>query len=91
MSGDQLARCTWVGIADPVYMRYHDTEWGVPKTRDIDLFEKLILEGFQSGLSWITILKKRDNFRRAAAFPAGQSRFSQSHREVRPPAHSVRI
>ena len=65
MSGDELARCTWVGIADPVYMRYHDTEWGVPKTRDIDLFEKLILEGFQSGLSWITILKKRDNFRRA--------------------------
>lgn len=58
-------RCTWVGIDDPIYANYHDTEWGVPKSRDIDLFEKLILEGFQSGLSWITILKKRDNFRRA--------------------------
>jgi DNA-3-methyladenine glycosylase I len=58
-------RCTWSGIEDPIYARYHDTEWGVPKTCDVDLFEKMILEGFQSGLSWITILKKRDNFRRA--------------------------
>ena len=59
-----LCRCPWVG-ADPLYLRYHDEEWGVPKTRDIELFEKLILEGFQSGLSWITILRKREAFRAA--------------------------
>lgn len=58
-------RCTWVGIADAEYQRYHDEEWGVPMTDDRRLFEKLVLEGFQSGLSWLTILKKRDNFRRA--------------------------
>ena len=58
-------RCPWTGIADPEYARYHDEEWGVPKTDDRALFEKLVLEGFQSGLSWLTILKKRDNFRRA--------------------------
>lgn len=58
-------RCTWPGISEPIYARYHDTEWGVPKTIDRDLFEKLVLEGFQSGLSWLTILKKRDNFRAA--------------------------
>jgi DNA-3-methyladenine glycosylase I len=58
-------RCPWVGIADPVYTRYHDKEWGVPQTDGRALFEKLVLEGFQSGLSWLTILKKRDNFRRA--------------------------
>ncbi len=57
------ARCKWPGIEDPLYTRYHDTEWGVPKNNDQDLFEKLILEGFQAGLSWITILKKRENFR----------------------------
>ena len=60
-----LKRCTWTGIADAEYTRYHDEEWGVPKTDDRDLLEKLILEGFQSGLSWLTILRKRDNFRRA--------------------------
>ena len=65
MSQLEPIRCTWGGIDDPIYAHYHDTEWGVPKTRDVDLFEKLVLEGFQSGLSWITILKKRDNFRRA--------------------------
>jgi len=58
-------RCPWPGINDPIYTRYHDEEWGVPKTDSIALFEKLILEGFQSGLSWLTILKKRDNFRAA--------------------------
>jgi len=62
---DGLVRCPWTGIADPLYTRYHDTEWGVPKTKDVELFEKLILEGFQAGLSWITILRKRDNFRKA--------------------------
>ncbi len=58
-------RCPWTGIADPLYARYHDEEWGVPHADDRRLFEKLVLEGFQSGLSWLTILKKRENFRRA--------------------------
>ena len=61
----EIARCPWPGIADPEYARYHDEEWGVPLTDDRLLFEKLVLEGFQSGLSWLTILKKRENFRRA--------------------------
>ena len=65
MSEPMIARCPWPGIADPEYARYHDEEWGVPLTDDRALFEKLVLEGFQSGLSWLTILKKRDNFRRA--------------------------
>ena len=60
----EICRCPWVG-ADPLYLRYHDEEWGVPKTRDIEFFEKMILEGFQSGLSWITILRKREAFREA--------------------------
>lgn len=60
-----IVRCPWPGIADPIYAHYHDTEWGVPHADDVRLFEKLVLEGFQSGLSWLTILKKRDNFRRA--------------------------
>jgi DNA-3-methyladenine glycosylase I len=58
-------RCPWTGIGDPAYERYHDEEWGVPHADDARLFEKLVLEGFQSGLSWLTILRKRDNFRRA--------------------------
>jgi DNA-3-methyladenine glycosylase I len=62
---DGQCRCPWAGTTDPVYIQYHDTEWGVPVTDDRRLFEKVILEGFQSGLSWITILRKRDNFRRA--------------------------
>ena len=57
-------RCGWCG-EDPIYVAYHDTEWGVPEYDDRALFEKLLLDGFQAGLSWITILKKRDNFRRA--------------------------
>ena len=57
-------RCGWCGD-DPLYVEYHDTEWGVPEYDDRALFEKLLLDGFQAGLSWITILKKRDNFRRA--------------------------
>lgn len=60
-----LVRCPWRGIDDPLYARYHDEEWGVPHADDVRLFEKLVLEGFQAGLSWITILKKRDAFRRA--------------------------
>jgi DNA-3-methyladenine glycosylase I len=65
MTPGEVVRCPWAGIADPVYTRYHDEEWGVPQPSDRALFEKLVLEGFQAGLSWITILKKRDNFRRA--------------------------
>lgn len=61
----ELVRCTWLGIADAEYTRYHDQEWGVPKSDDGALLEKLILEGFQAGLSWITILRKRENFRKA--------------------------
>ena len=57
-------RCPWCGT-DPVYVAYHDTEWGVPEYDSRALWEKLILDGFQAGLSWITILKKRDNFRAA--------------------------
>lgn len=58
-------RCPWAGIGDTEYARYHDEEWGVPKTDDRALFEKIVLEGFQAGLSWITILRKRENFRAA--------------------------
>jgi DNA-3-methyladenine glycosylase I len=61
---DGLVRCPWPK-ADPLYVAYHDKEWGVPEYDDRALFEKLILDGFQAGLSWITILRKRDNFRRA--------------------------
>ena len=57
-------RCTWAG-SDPIYVRYHDSEWGVPLHDDRRLFEFLVLEGAQAGLSWLTILKKRDNYRMA--------------------------
>ena len=57
-------RCTWPG-QDPLYVAYHDEEWGVPEYDDRALFEKLVLDGFQAGLSWITILRKRENFRKA--------------------------
>ena len=59
-----MKRCEWSG-SDPLYITYHDDEWGVPVHNDRDLFEFLILEGAQAGLSWLTILKKRDNYRRA--------------------------
>jgi DNA-3-methyladenine glycosylase I len=65
MTGGKIDRCPWTGIADPIYAKYHDEEWGVPLLDDRLLFEKLVLEGFQSGLSWLTILKKRENFRKA--------------------------
>jgi DNA-3-methyladenine glycosylase I len=61
---DGLPRCTWPKT-DPLYVAYHDEEWGVPEYDDRALFEKLVLDGFQAGLSWITILRKRDNFRKA--------------------------
>jgi DNA-3-methyladenine glycosylase I len=63
MAGMQK-RCSWCGT-DPVYVAYHDTEWGVPEYESRALYEKLVLDGFQAGLSWITILKKRENFRAA--------------------------
>jgi len=64
MTANETSRCAWAG-AEPIYIRYHDEEWGVPKSDDRALFEKLVLEGFQAGLSWLTILKKRENFRTA--------------------------
>lgn len=64
MTAKDIQRCSWAGT-DAEYVRYHDEEWGVPMTDDRALFEKLTLEGFQAGLSWITILRKRENFRAA--------------------------
>jgi DNA-3-methyladenine glycosylase I len=61
---DGRKRCTWPK-QDPLYVAYHDEEWGVPEYDDRALYEKLVLDGFQAGLSWITILRKRDNFRKA--------------------------
>ena len=63
---DERPRCSW-GVSAPDYVAYHDAEWGFPVADDRRLFEKLCLEGFQSGLSWLTILRKRDNFRAAFA------------------------
>ena len=62
----QIIRCWWCGT-DPLYVRYHDEEWGRAVTRDSRLYEKVCLEGFQAGLSWLTILRKREAFRRAFA------------------------
>ncbi len=61
---DGVVRCPWPK-QDPLYVAYHDEEWGVPEYDDRALYEKLVLDGFQAGLSWITILRKRENFRRA--------------------------
>jgi DNA-3-methyladenine glycosylase I len=67
-----VQRCDWCGT-DPLYVAYHDEEWGVPEYDGRALWEKLVLDGFQAGLSWITILRKRDNFRAAfAGFDPGQ-------------------
>jgi DNA-3-methyladenine glycosylase I len=60
-----MKRCDWVPLGDELYVRYHDEEWGVPVHSDRKLFEMLILEGAQAGLSWSTILKKRENYRKA--------------------------
>lgn len=62
---DGLRRCPWPDVGNTIYVDYHDQEWGVPEWDDRALYEKLMLDGFQAGLSWITILRKRDNFRRA--------------------------
>jgi DNA-3-methyladenine glycosylase I len=64
MTVPDLKRCPWPGT-DPLYVAYHDDEWGVPEYDDRALYEKLVLDGFQAGLSWITILRKREAFRRA--------------------------
>jgi DNA-3-methyladenine glycosylase I len=61
---DGIRRCGWCGT-DPLYVNYHDTDWGVPEYDSRALFEKLQLDGFQAGLSWLTILRKRENFRKA--------------------------
>lgn len=60
-----VSRCSWVNMKNPLYIQYHDTEWGVPLHSDEKLFELLILESFQAGLSWECVLNKRENFRRA--------------------------
>ena len=60
-----MKRCFWVDEKSPVYVKYHDEEWGVPKYNDRELFELLVLESFQAGLSWLTVLKKREAFRAA--------------------------
>jgi DNA-3-methyladenine glycosylase I len=64
MTSGTSKRCPWPGT-DPLYVAYHDEEWGVPERDDRALYEKLVLDGFQAGLSWITILRKREAFRRA--------------------------
>ena len=69
---DGKLRCPW-GVSAPEYLAYHDEEWGRPLRGDVPVFERLCLEGFQSGLSWLTILRKRENFRAAfAGFDLGQ-------------------
>jgi DNA-3-methyladenine glycosylase I len=67
MGADGLTRCAWVPLADPLYVAYHDEEWGVPTRDDRQLFELLTLEGAQAGLSWSTILRKREGYRAAFA------------------------
>ena len=78
-----VMRCWWAG-SDPLYLRYHDEEWGRPVTDDTRLFEKICLEGFQAGLSWLTILRKREAFRAAFAgfdvVARGTVRFARRHR-----------
>lgn len=79
IGGDDVPRCWW-GSAPEIYRDYHDDEWGRPNTDDNRLFEKLCLEGFQAGLSWLTILRKRENFRSAfAGFDPGDvARFDEA-------------
>ena len=76
--GLEVVRCRWCG-SDPLYVAYHDEEWGVPERNGRALWETLMLEGFQAGLSWITILRKREAFRRAFAEfdPARVARFGE--------------
>ncbi|PVM86776.1 DNA-3-methyladenine glycosylase I [Caulobacter radicis] len=79
----EIHRCTWRGMnGDPLYEAYHDTEWGVPEWDSRALWEKLVLDGFQAGLSWITILRKREAFRAAFADfdPEVVARFGEADR-----------
>lgn len=80
-STKKTTRCSWAG-EDPLYVSYHDEEWGVPLRDDRRLFEFLVLETFQAGLSWLTILRKRENFRRAFANfePSKVAQFKTSDR-----------
>jgi DNA-3-methyladenine glycosylase I len=83
MSDPQITRCSWAG-AEPIYVDYHDREWGVPNGDSRKLFEKIILEGFQAGLSWITILRKREHFRKVFdGFDAATiARYSQKKKDA---------
>ena len=78
MCGQMKQRCDWAN-SDPIYVEYHDREWGVPEHDDRRLFEFLVLEGMQAGLSWLTILRKRDHFRKAfdGFHPEKVARFGQ--------------
>jgi DNA-3-methyladenine glycosylase I len=80
---ESLPRCEWASLQDPLYLAYHDEEWGVPLHDDRQLFEMLTLEGAQAGLSWATILRKREGYRRVfAAFdPVSVARFTQARIE----------
>ena len=69
----ELTRCAWTPLADPLYVRYHDEEWGTPSRDDRHLFELLVLEGAQAGLSWATILRKREGYRRGVRRVRGRS------------------
>ena len=79
----ERVRCAWAGTTDPAYLEYHDAEWGLPSHDDRHLFEMLVLEGAQSGLSWSTILHKREGYRRAfAGFDAAKvARFTPARVE----------
>lgn len=83
MSGESKKRCFWVALDKPHYVTYHDKEWGVPVHDDRKHFEMLILEGAQAGLSWETILRKRDSYRKAFADfdPQKVARFSEEKLE----------
>ncbi|ABW29471.1 DNA-3-methyladenine glycosylase I [Acaryochloris marina] len=65
ISSDQICRCSWVDLSKPDYVQYHDQEWGIPVYDDQHLFEHLVLESSQAGLSWYTVLRKRENYRAA--------------------------
>src|SRR5918911_1449029 len=81
-----VTRCAWAGT-DPLYVAYHDTEWGVPVHDDRKLFEMLVLEGAQAGLSWITILRRREGYRRAFArfHPGPVARYDEAEGTRLPP------
>jgi 3-methyladenine DNA glycosylase Tag len=83
-----MQRCDWC-LKDPIYIKYHDTEWGVPVHDDNKIFEFLILEGAQAGLSWLTILKRREGYRKAFADfdPAQVARFTPERRPASEQGH----